>query len=107
VLVLTSDNEGTPLSLIQAAMAGIPVVATDVGSVKDVVVDGVTGILCPPNSEAIASAIKELVENPQHAKGMGLTAKKLAEERFGVARLVRDHEELYKSCLVNRLKSRN
>lgn len=99
LLILTSDNEGTPLSLIQAAMAGIPVVATDVGSVKDVVVAGVTGILCPANSEAIASAVKELVENPQRAKGMGLTAKKLAEERFGVARLVRDHEELYTRLL--------
>ena len=99
LLVLTSDNEGTPLSLIQAAMAGIPVVATNVGSVKDVVLDGVTGILCPPEPQAIAKAIQELIDNPEQAEGMGRKAKKFAEERFGVARLVHDHETLYKKLL--------
>ena len=99
LLVLTSDNEGTPLSLIQAAMAGIPVVATNVGSVKDVVLDGVTGILCPPEPIAIARAIQELIDNPEQAKEMGANAKKFAEERFGVSRLVHDHETLYTKLL--------
>ena len=99
LLVLTSDNEGTPLSLIQASMAGIPVVATNVGSVKDVVSDGVTGILCPPEPQAIAKAIQKLIDNPEQAIEMGANAKKFAEDRFGVARLVHDHETLYTELL--------
>jgi len=99
LLVLTSDNEGTPLSLIQASMAGIPVVATNVGSVKDVVSDGVTGILCPPEPQAIAKAIQKLIDNPEQAIEMGANAKKFAEDRFGVARLIHDHETLYTELL--------
>jgi hypothetical protein len=50
VVLLTSDNEGTPVSLIEAAHAGRPVVATDVGSARHVVDDGHTGVLCPPDA---------------------------------------------------------
>ena len=53
VVVLTSDNEGMPLSLIQASMAGIPVVATSVGSVSEVVLDATTGITTNPNVQEI------------------------------------------------------
>jgi glycosyltransferase involved in cell wall biosynthesis len=95
LLVLTSDNEGTPLSLIQAALAGIPVVATNVGSVKDVVLDGTTGILCSKDPSEIAEAILKLVSDPELSQRMGTTAKEFAEARFGVSRLVDDHQDLY------------
>jgi glycosyltransferase involved in cell wall biosynthesis len=95
LLVLTSDNEGTPLSLIQAALAGIPVVATNVGSVKDVVTDGTTGILCSKDPSEIAEGMLKLVKNPDLSQRMGNAAKEFAEERFGVSRLVHDHQNLY------------
>jgi glycosyltransferase involved in cell wall biosynthesis len=95
LLVLTSDNEGTPLSLIQAALAGIPVVATNVGSVKDVVLDGTTGILCSKDPSEIAEAILKLVNDPALSQQMGAAAKEFAEARFGVSRLVNDHQNLY------------
>jgi len=95
LLVLTSDNEGTPLSLIQAALVGIPVVATNVGSVKDVVLDDTTGILCSKDPSEIAEAILKLVNNPELSQRMGTAAKEFADGRFGVSRLVNDHQDLY------------
>ena len=62
LFVLTSINEGTPVSLIEAMAAGVPVVATSVGGVPDVIEDGVTGVLIPPRQpEAVASAIVSAV----------------------------------------------
>ena len=99
LLVLTSDNEGTPLSLIQAALAGIPVVATNVGSVKDVVLDGSTGILCSKDPTHIAAGIMKLVDDAALSLRMGAAAKNFAEARFGVSRLVTDHQDLYREIL--------
>lgn len=94
-VVLTSDNEGTPLSLIQAAMAGLPVVASDVGSVAWVVVDGETGWLTPPTSQDLARALLDLLADPDEARRRGVAAQVRAKELYGVDRLVRDHAELY------------
>ena len=97
ILVLTSDNEGTPLSLIQAAMAGLPVVATDVGSVKDVVSDRETGLLCPTSAPAITSALAELLDDPDLAHKLGQSAQAKAWQEYGVERLADDHARLYES----------
>jgi glycosyltransferase involved in cell wall biosynthesis len=101
-LMLTSDNEGTPLSLIQAALAGLPVVATDVGSVKDVVVDRVTGLLCAPAAQEVALGISRLITEPSVARELGHQARLSAEVRFGVSRLVGDHETLYADLVQRR-----
>ncbi len=99
LIVLTSDNEGTPLSLIQAALAGIPVVATNVGSVKDVVLNGTTGILCSKDPSQIAEAILKLVNDPALSQQMGTAAQEFSESRFGVSRLVSDHVDLYQDLM--------
>lgn len=95
VLILTSDNEGTPLSLIQAALAGVPVVSTNVGSVRHIVEDGKTGILTPQHSAALTEGVLNLLGNRFQASEMGKAARTRARRRFGVERLVRDHERLY------------
>lgn len=95
VLVLTSDNEGTPLSLIQAGLASLPVVATDVGAVRDVVEDGVTGILCAPDPLAVADALCRILDDPAAARRMGETGERLMAERFSMASMIRAHEALY------------
>ncbi|HVF21312.1 MAG TPA: glycosyltransferase, partial [Mycobacteriales bacterium] len=61
VAVLTSDNEGMPVSLIEAALCGVPAVATDVGSVGEVVLDGRTGWLCAPDSDSIEATLDRVL----------------------------------------------
>jgi len=105
MVVLTSDNEGTPLSLIQAGMAGLPVVTTNVGSVPEVVLDGVTGIVTGLDVQEIADALEKLVNDKVFRTKLGAAAQEFTMSNFGVKRLVRDHEELYKKLLSSRAKS--
>jgi glycosyltransferase involved in cell wall biosynthesis len=105
MVVLTSDNEGTPLSLIQAGMAGLPVVTTNVGSVPEVVLDGVTGIVTGLDVQEIADALEKLVNEKVLSTKLGTAAKEFTLSNFGVKRLVDDHEALYKKLLFSRAKS--
>jgi len=105
IVVLTSDNEGTPLSLIQAGMAKLPVVTTNVGSVPEVVLDGITGIITNLDINEIADALEKLSNNTALRAQMGAVAKEFTLSNFGVDRLVHDHQELYKKLLANRAKS--
>ena len=105
LVVLTSDNEGTPLSLIQAGMAGLPVVTTRVGSVPEVVIDGTTGIITSLDIQEIADALEKLANSNDLRGRMGAAAKEFTLANFGVKRLVHDHEELYKKLLTNQAKS--
>ena len=105
IIVLTSDNEGTPLSLIQAGMARLPVVTTNVGSVPEVVLDGTTGIITNLGVNEIANALEKLFNSNDLRAQMGAAAQKFTLANFGVKRLVNDHEELYKKLLTNRAKS--
>ena len=105
IVVLTSDNEGTPLSLIQAGMAGLPVVTTNVGSVPEVVLDGSTGIVTGLDVQEIAAALKKLVNDKVLRSNLGAAAQEFTLSNFGVKRLVHDHEELYKKLLSSRAKS--
>jgi len=100
IVVLTSDNEGTPLSLIQAGMSGIPVVTTDVGSVSEIVLHGVTGIVAPLEVERICDAIEKLAGDPELRASLGHAAKEFTLGKFGIKRLVHEHEELYRRLLV-------
>jgi glycosyltransferase involved in cell wall biosynthesis len=105
IVVLTSDNEGTPLSLIQAGMAGLPVVSTRVGSVPEVVLDGVTGMITSLDVQEIADAIENLAKSAELRNRMGAAAQDFTLSNFGIDRLVHDHEQLYKKLLANRAKS--
>ncbi len=105
IVILTSDNEGTPLSLIQAGMAELPVVTTRVGSVPEVVLDGITGIVTSLNVQQIADALEKLATSAELRVQMGNSARKFTLANFGVKRLVNDHEVLYKKLIANRAKS--
>ncbi len=105
IVILTSDNEGTPLSLIQAGMAGLPVVTTNVGSVPEVVLDGVSGIITSLDIQEIADALEKLAKSAELRALMGAAAQEFTLSNFGVDRLVLDHEKLYKKLLANRAKS--
>ena len=94
-VILTSDNEGTPLSLIQAGMVGIPVVATNVGSINEIVVNGQTGFLTDLSVEQLAQAVAKLASNSDLRAKMGAAGKEYTLARYGVERLVKDHQDLY------------
>lgn len=94
-VILTSDNEGTPLSLIQAGMVGIPVVATNVGSTNEIVVNGKTGFLTDLSIGDLASAVTKLAENSDLRAQMGTAGQEYTLARYGVERLVKDHQDLY------------
>ena len=104
IVVLTSDNEGTPLSLIQAGMAGLPVVTTNVGSVPEVVINGITGVIADLDVQEIANALEELVNNKALRSQLGSAAQEFTLANFGVERLVNDHEALYKKLLSSPTK---
>lgn len=105
IVVLTSDNEGTPLSLIQAGMAGLPVVTTNVGSVPEVVIDGVTGVITSLDVQEIANALENLAKNNEIRNELGNSAQVFTNANFGVERLVKDHETLYKRLIADLTKS--
>jgi len=100
IVVLTSLNEGTPVSLVEAQAAANPVVSTNVGGVADVVLHEKTGFLTPSNEvEPLVNALKILIENPQLRESMGQQGKKFAFENFGYQRLIKDMANLYKELL--------
>jgi glycosyltransferase involved in cell wall biosynthesis len=94
-VILTSDNEGTPLSLIQAGMISIPVVATNVGSTNEIVVNEKTGILTELSVSELADAVEKLAKNSDLRASMGAAGQEYTMARYGVERLVRDHQDLY------------
>jgi len=98
-VVLTSDSEGMPVTLIEAAMAGVPVVTTDVGSAREVVRDGVTGLLAAPEAASVADCVLGLLDG-QLRDQMGAAARARAEVEFSTERLVADHEALYEQLMV-------
>jgi len=101
IVVLTSDNEGTPISLIQAGLAGKPTVSTNVGSVKEIVLDGKTGFVTELNPESLATAISSLVKDDVLRKKFGSAASLHTHANYGVDRLVKDHSQLYKELISN------
>ncbi len=103
VLVVSSNNEGTPVSAIEAMASGCPVVATRVGGLPDVVQNGETGYLVPAKQpQALAAAILELVRHSETAEQMGRSAQLSVRERFSIHRLVSDTESLYWELLANK-----
>ena len=104
IVVLTSDNEGTPLSLIQAGMARLPVVTTNVGSVPEVVLDNITGFVTELDVQEIADALEKLVSDKTLRAQLGIAAQEFTLANFGVQRLVSDHEKLYKRLLSSPTK---
>lgn len=99
IIILTSDNEGMPLSLIQAGMAGKPVVATNVGSVSEIVKDGISGYITDFNPVHLSHYLEKFLTNPDLAISMGEAGKEITTRNFGVMRLVSDHQKEYLSVL--------
>lgn len=102
IVMLTSDNEGTPVSLIEAQGAGVPVVATDVGGARAVVADSVSGLLVSADDQdSLADAVLKLAGDAELRRRMGAEGRKRAVSRFTLERLVEDHARLYSALLAS------
>jgi len=100
LVALTSRNEGSPVSLIEAMASGRPVVATRVGGVPDLVEDGVMGYLVPPDDpEALAEAMVTLLADPDRRQAMGQAGRKRVIPAFSAERLLGDMDRLYAELL--------
>ncbi|MFQ5830363.1 MAG: glycosyltransferase family 4 protein [Candidatus Methylomirabilia bacterium] len=104
LVVLTSANEGSPVSLIEAMAAARPVVATRVGGVPDLVEDGVTGLLVPPGKpKELANAIVGLLGDSERRHAMGEAGRKRVHPAFSAERLIQDVDRLYTELLREKL----
>ncbi|MEO2104428.1 MAG: glycosyltransferase [Actinomycetota bacterium] len=99
VIVLTSDNEGMPVTLVEAAHAGVPAVATDVGGVAEVVADGTTGLVVAPTAAAVGEGLVGLLGDPERRGRMGTAATAAAARHFTTASMVGAHTAIYEEVL--------
>jgi len=99
IILSTSENEGMPVALIEAQLAGKPVVATDVGSVSEVLLNHETGIVTNKNAGSIALALETLLLDKQKRTEMGTLAISRAQALFSVQRMINAHVDLYKSIV--------
>jgi glycosyltransferase involved in cell wall biosynthesis len=101
VVVLTSKNEGTPVSLVEAQAAGLPVVATNVGGVSETMLHGKTGYVVPLDDvAALTTALARLIEDAGLRKQMGDSGRVFANQLFGYQRLCNDMQGLYEKLLA-------
>jgi len=96
LFVLPSWAEGLPNSVLEAMAAGLPVVATRVGGIPEVIEDGVSGLLVAPrDSHALAIAILQVLKNERLAKQLGRSAKERVYTQFNFERLLSELDNLY------------
>lgn len=100
IYCLPSWKEGLPLSILEAMSAGLPVISTSVGSIPEVVVDGVSGYLIQPGDiSALAQAIIRLLSDPHLAEKMGLAGKELHRERYDISVMAKGCMDAYRVAL--------
>jgi glycosyltransferase involved in cell wall biosynthesis len=103
VFALASRSEGGPISILEAMAAGLAVVASDVGGVSELVVDGTTGLLVPPaDPDALAAALDRLLADPELRRRLGAAGLERARERFDLSAMRGAHLELYARELARR-----
>lgn len=96
LFVLSSQHEGISIAILEAMRAGLPVVATRVGGVPETVVDGVTGVLVPPDdAPRMAEAIDRLLQCPASLRAIGAAGRAVQRRRFSLTRMREQYVELY------------
>ncbi len=102
IFVLDSRWEGFPLVIIEAAIAGLPVVASRVGGIPELINDGVTGFLVPPrNSQALTGVLQKLLDDVNLRQRIGSAAREKALRDFTYERMLTKTQQIYKDILKN------
>lgn len=103
IVALTSLNEGTPVTLIEAQASNKPIVSTDVGGVRDILQEGVTGLLSPPKDiNSYVNNLVSVIENKKLRESMGASGYNNVFEKFSYRRLVRDVKSLYDNLIYEK-----
>jgi glycosyltransferase involved in cell wall biosynthesis len=95
IFLSTSKNEGIPISMIEAQLAGIPIVATNVGSVSEVVINNKTGILCDKSEKQLIEGIKKLALDKKLRSAFSKNAKFMALTNFSTSKFIKAHRDVY------------
>jgi len=100
LLVLTSDNEGLPVAVIESLASGKPVVSTCVGGVPELIQDGINGFLVPPgNPDKLAETLLKALQDMNRLHEMGRKGQQTILEHYSSTRLIRDIDTLYQRLL--------
>ena len=100
--VLPSLYEGFGIAILEAMAAGKPVVATSVGGIPEFVKHDETGFLVPPGDAiALAGALMKVLQDPSRARQMGIKGQEQVKDKFAIATVVRQHEQVYEACLAH------
>jgi glycosyltransferase involved in cell wall biosynthesis len=99
IALLTSDSEGMPLTLIEGQMAGVPAIATDVGSVSEIVKNEVTGFVTSPQLDQIASSLGRLLGDSMLRSTMAKNSRARAAKKFSIEKMVESHILVYEQAL--------
>ncbi len=105
IIALTSMNEGTPVSIIEAQAADKPIVSTRVGGMKDIVSEGETALLSEPtNSDAFSNNLLKMIEDDDFRFSCGSRGSEMVMQKFSYQRLVSDMREYYDMLLMQKKK---
>jgi len=101
IYVQPSLSEGLPVALLEASATGLPIVATAVGGVPELIIHGHSGLVVQPGDpEALAQALKDLLDNPRRASQMAAAARKRVSKEFSVQVMADRHLQLYQQLLM-------
>ena len=104
LFVLLSDYEGLPLSILEAMQAGLPIIATDVGGVKEAVIDSDNGFLIPKGKEQLLiRRLTQLITDVSLRESMGQRSRELFFEKFTFDRMLIETKDVYESVVQNQL----
>jgi glycosyltransferase involved in cell wall biosynthesis len=99
VFLLTSSWEGLPMAVIEAMASGLPIIATDVGGLRELVFDGRNGKLCSVGDvKSLAAACIQLIQNPRLRERQGNESRMIASEQFSEQRMLKEYGDIYKRC---------
>lgn len=100
ILALVSHEDNCPMTVLEAMSAGIPVLASRVGGIPDLVDDGVNGYLCDPcDATSIRDGLQKILSDPDHAKALGRAGKQRANERYLPVAVAQRHLDVYREVL--------
>jgi glycosyltransferase involved in cell wall biosynthesis len=103
IFAMPSLTEGFPMAALEAMAEGLPIVATNVGGLPELIEDGQTGYLVPPSDvEALAKGLRALILDPRRRQEMGTAGWRRTREHFSVERMVAETAAIYESLLLKR-----
>lgn len=100
IFTLPSRSEGLPNALLEAMACGLPCICSDIGATRDVIIDGVNGVLFKcEDSDELARSIINLLDNPDFAHRLGRAARRTIEEKFAISKIAKQYIQVYKDLV--------